>query len=123
MDRTEVVRDLRRNMSHAEKLLWTVLRGHRMLGLKFRRQEWVCGYVADFLCASLRVVIEVDGEYHRAFRARDARRDSRMRAHGYYVIRLKNDDVERNLQQVVQDLTHALQRMIPKRSRTGQAHQ
>ena len=58
---TGVARKLRRNETEAEKKLWQVLRARQFLGLKFRRQSPVAGFVADFLCEELRIIVEADG--------------------------------------------------------------
>ena len=57
-------RDLRRNMTNGEKLLWSRLRAHHMDGRKFRRQHVIGRYIVDFVCLQSRLVIEVDGESH-----------------------------------------------------------
>ena len=66
-----------------------------MLGLKFRRQHAVGGFVLDFYCAELRLGIELDGACHDQpdRRARDAERTRRLRALGIRVVRLRNSDV------------------------------
>lgn len=83
-------RKLRREMSYPEVLLWQRLRG-KPLGLKWRHQHPVGqDYVADFYCASARLVVEVDGEIHSAPGApeRDESRDSYMRSRGLTVVRI-----------------------------------
>ncbi|MDQ3813647.1 MAG: DUF559 domain-containing protein [Armatimonadota bacterium] len=57
-------RDLRRERTPAEHILWQKLRGKQLLGLRFRRQEPVGPFIADFLCVLPRLVIELDGESH-----------------------------------------------------------
>ena len=83
-------RKLRREMSYPEVLLWQRLRG-KPLGLKWRHQHPVGpDYVADFYCASAKLVIEIDGEVHSAKGApeRDAHRDDYMRSRGLTVVRV-----------------------------------
>lgn len=60
----ELARRLRRRATASERLAWELLRGRRLLGLKFRRQQVIRGYVVDFYCAELRVALEIDGAYH-----------------------------------------------------------
>ena len=57
-------KELRQNMTPAEKILWQYLRAERFHNLKFRRQQIIEGFIVDFYCHSLRLVIEVDGEIH-----------------------------------------------------------
>jgi very-short-patch-repair endonuclease len=51
-------------MSDAERRLWSALRNGRLAGLKFRRQQPIGRYIADFFCAHARLVVEVDGHQH-----------------------------------------------------------
>ncbi len=57
-------RDLRRNMTKAEVLLWLQLKSRKMLGQRFLRQYGIDAYVVDFYCPKLKLAIEVDGESH-----------------------------------------------------------
>ena len=72
---TERARELRANKNSAERRIWSMLRGRRLAGLKFRRQHVIGNYVADFVCLSARLVIEIDGDTHdEEAQVRDARR-------------------------------------------------
>jgi type I restriction enzyme, R subunit len=88
-------RDLRQESTAAEEALWERLRDRRFRGLKFRRQVTLQGYIADFFCDRLRLVVEVDGGIHatRPRRARDENRDADLLAHGYTVLRFTNREV------------------------------
>ncbi len=85
-------RKLRRDMSNAERQLWSALRGHRFHGLQFRRQAPCGPYIADFLCHAARLVVEVDGATHstRAEFARDNRHDAWFEDNGFSVLRVTN---------------------------------
>ncbi len=61
---TKLARELRKQQTSAEDLLWQLLRDRRLLGFKFRRQHQFGGYVADFFCREAQLVIECDGEIH-----------------------------------------------------------
>jgi len=100
---TPIARKLRRNETEAEKALWHVLRGRQFLGLKFRRQSPVAGFIADFLCEERRVIVEADGGQHADNRA-DTDRTARLQAAGYQVIRYWNNDILTNLEGVLEDL-------------------
>ena len=91
------VRAQRRSPSLPEAMLWRLLRGSPG-GVKFRRQHAIGPYVADFYCAAVKLVIEVDGMVHdgMAEQVRDARRDEYLRAEGLTVIRVAAFDVLRN---------------------------
>ena len=85
-------RQLRRAMTDAETKLWKLLRGRRMLALKFRRQVPVGPYIADFLCIAAKVIVEADGSQH-ADSARDMRRDAFLAGQGYRVLRFWNEEI------------------------------
>lgn len=57
-------KELRQNMTSAEKILWEHLRAKRFKNFKFRRQQIIEGFIVDFYCHSLGLIIEVDGEVH-----------------------------------------------------------
>jgi very-short-patch-repair endonuclease len=88
-------RQLRRTATPAERHAWTLLRNRRLLGLKFRRQHVLHGFIVDFYCAQLRLVLELDGGGHRdaAQASYDAARTTWLRAHGYRVVRISNCDL------------------------------
>ncbi len=56
-----IAKILRKRLTDAEKLMWRHLRGKQLEGFKFRRQEPIGNYVADFVCYEKRVIVEVDG--------------------------------------------------------------
>jgi hypothetical protein len=70
-------RQLRREMTLPERLLWREIRGRR-LGPRFRRQVPMEPYVVDFYCPQARLIVEVDGECHAERQVADARRTSRL---------------------------------------------
>lgn len=88
---------LRNNQTKPEWILWLMLRGHQM-GAKFRRQQPIGPYIADFYSASLKLVIEADGGQHTS--EKDAQRNTYMRDNGLTVLRFWNDDILQNEQGV-----------------------
>lgn len=94
-------------MTPPQKVLWRRLRAHRFLGYSIRRQAPIGPYVVDFLCPSRRVVLEVDGDTHWSGTV-DAR-DAWLSAQGYRVVRVRNEDVMRNLAGVLAHLASELQ--------------
>jgi very-short-patch-repair endonuclease len=106
--KVEAARRLRRESTPAEQFAWSLLRGGAVDGCHFRRQQVVEGFIVDFFCAKLRLVIELDGSVHEdPDRMRlDALRDERLRSVGLNVIRLRNDLVSvEALQQIVKAAT------------------
>jgi very-short-patch-repair endonuclease len=77
----------RKRLTDAERLLWTYLRAKQLKGLKFRRQESIGKYIADFACHEKRIVIEVDGGQHPTNKERDRERDNWFKEQGYKVLR------------------------------------
>jgi very-short-patch-repair endonuclease len=83
----------------AEDRLWYHLRASGM-GVKFRRQEPIGPYFADFACLTKRLIVEVDGDSHDD-RNRDARRDQWFLDHGWFVLRIWDDDVLDNTDDIL----------------------
>lgn len=110
-------RYLRRNATEAETILWHHLRGRRLGGLKFRRQATIGSYIADFLCAQLGLVIEVDGGQHGG--ARDDHRTAEIERLGYRVIRFWNNEVTENVEAVLERIVSEAEAM-PVRFRRRQ---
>jgi very-short-patch-repair endonuclease len=100
---TRFARDNRKNPTRAEAILWWTIR-NRALGVKFRRQEPIGSYIADFACWSHRLVVEIDGPTHfePGRQAYDRRRDAWFQAHGWTVIRTDDDEVWSNRDGVVE---------------------
>jgi len=80
-------RELRLRATPSEQALWLLLRGGQ-LGVAFRRQVVVAGFIADFAAPSAKLVVEVDGGCHARRRTADARRDRKLSRAGYRVLRL-----------------------------------
>ena len=96
----ERARQLRREMTPAEKLLWQEVRAKK-LGVHFRRQQVIAGFIVDFYCHKADLVIEVDGDIHDLQREEDARRESVLREMGLTLVRFRNEDVIKDLPAVV----------------------
>ncbi len=94
-ERRLFARSLRLAATDAERKLWGRLRGRQLAGAYFRRQHPVGPYVADLLCAALKLVVEVDGGQHVGS-DRDAKRDAWFAAQGYLVLRFWNNEVLRD---------------------------
>jgi very-short-patch-repair endonuclease len=105
----ERARELRINMTDAERALWHALR-KRQLGARFRRQVPLGRFVADFASFDHRLVIEVDGGQHATRQAQDAARTEYLAASGYRVLRFWNNDVLQNTEGVLEQIRAALER-------------
>jgi very-short-patch-repair endonuclease len=95
-------------MTDAERKLWYYLRAGRFQGYKFRRQVPLGSFVADFLCESARLIVEVDGGQHAERIERDTARTQWLEAQGYVVMRFWNNDVLANIEGVLTTLSPAL---------------
>ena len=93
-------KELRREMTPAEKILWEELRANK-LGVHFRRQQIIQGFIVDFYCHKAGLVIEVDGDIHDLQQEEDARREKVLREMGLRIVRFRNDEVVRDLSAVV----------------------
>lgn len=100
-------KELRRQMTQEEKLLWQHLRANRLNGLHFRRQQIIDGFIADFYCHAARLVIEVDGEIHQQQAEYDAERDRILLARGLRLLRIQNEEVRQNLDRVLARISTA----------------
>ena len=87
---------MRAEPTASEARLWRALVNGK-LGVSFRRQVVVGGFIADFVAHAAKLVIEVDGGCHVETRSADARRDEKLRTLGYRVLRLEAELVMRNL--------------------------
>ena len=94
-------RELRQALTPAETRLWAALRGNRVRGLHFRRQQVIAGFIVDFYCQAAALVVEVDGAIHAAQADYDTARDTVLQAHGLRVLRIPNADIEHDLPGVV----------------------
>lgn len=92
-NKLELAKWMRRNMTPAERRFWGMARGGRLGGLHFRRQQVVHGFIADFYCEALGLVVEIDGGIHEQQGEYDERRDEIIEAHGIHVVRFSNDEV------------------------------
>ena len=95
-------RRFRRQMTDSEKLLWSRLRGNRLLGLHFRRQHVIRGFIVDFYCHAAKLVVEIDGRIHEERADADPDRDILLISTGLTVLHLPASMVERRLEEAVQ---------------------
>ncbi len=117
---TERVRELRWNMTDAERRLWALLRRKKLAGYRFRRQAQIGPYYADFFCPKARLIIEVDGTFHgdKDQDERDQDRTRWLEAHGCRVIRFWNKHVFMYPDRVVEAIHAELAAPLPSGSAT-----
>lgn len=101
-----LARDLRKNSTKEEQILWRLLRNRQFFGLKFKRQFQIGNYIVDFVCEEKKLIIELDGGQHNQMQniEQDNIRTDFLNSKGYKVLRLWNNDVIKNLKGVYEHL-------------------
>src|SRR4030042_6491374 len=108
--RVENSRSLRRSLTFAERKLWRLLRDRRVLKAKFRRQHVIGNYILEFFCSEAALAGEVDGGQHALSEQAeyDRRRDEYLKEQGVTVLRFWCNDVLKNTQGVLEEITKYL---------------
>lgn len=106
----ENARELRKNETEAEKILWNVLRSRKCEGLKFRRQHPASQFILDFYSHEYFLGIEVDGSVHENENAKqyDQNRAVELEDLGITILRFRNEDVLNNLTEVLQEIKNKI---------------
>lgn len=93
-EQRDVRRQLRKEATHAEELLWGHVCCRKIDGCRFRRQYGIGPYIVDFYCPGKRLAIEIDGAAHDGSAAYDRERDAYIRSLGIRILRFRNEQVE-----------------------------
>lgn len=101
-------RSLRRTMTDPERLLWSKLRNRRFSTFKFRRQVPLGPFIADFVCFTRKLIIELDGGQHTLRRKYDAQRTRWLAEHGFRVVRVWNNELTESAEAVDELIWRAL---------------
>lgn len=106
----ELAKELRRNMTDAEVILWSHLKAG-IDGLKFRRQHPIGIYIADFYCHKIKLIIEVDGSIHgkKEVKEYDERRENDLKSWGYNIIRFSNQQVLQQRELVLTEINSVVE--------------
>ena|ERR1700733_5777911 len=104
----EFARQLRRDATDAEHLLWKHLRLRNVDGYKFRRQHVIEDFIADFACIEAMLVVELDGGQHSDSIDFDTARTRVLESNGFRVLRFWNNDVIENIEGVLHKISEAL---------------
>jgi very-short-patch-repair endonuclease len=106
----EYSKTLRKNMTDAEKLLWSKLKSSQLKDCQFNRQKPIGNYIVDFYCVKANLVIEVDGGQHYTDegKERDIIRDKYMVGRGLRVLRFSDTDVLKNIDGVIDTILRSL---------------
>ncbi len=114
----EFVATHRSHPTEAEKSLWEILKGKKMAGYKFRRQHIISNYIADFVCLSEQLIIEVDGLYHQLPENKnsDEERTQELNKLGFEVLRFTNEQVLHDTDNVINTI---VLRLLERNSKAG----
>jgi len=99
------VRELRKNLTEAERLLWKNIRLRQIAGYKFRRQQPIGEYIVDFLCFEKRLIVEVEGGQHAEEMAYDSKRDEWLSSQGFSILRFWNHQVLKEIE-AIKEMIH-----------------
>ena len=105
---TQFARILRHNQTDTERELWHLLRGRELAGHKFRRQVPLGPYIADFVCLSARLIVELDGGQHGEQITYDSERTKWLEARDFRVVRFWNNQVFEERDAVLETILSAL---------------
>jgi very-short-patch-repair endonuclease len=96
------IRELRKEQTRQEKILWDAIR-NRKLGFKFRRQYSIGGYILDFYCPEIKLVVELDGPQHsrKENLLYDKERTDYLQILGCSILRFTNKEINENLKKVL----------------------
>jgi very-short-patch-repair endonuclease len=109
----EKARELRKQMTNPEKILWNYLRKRQQRGMYFRRQHPYGIYILDFYCFEANLAIEVDGDIHLYKKEYDNERTRYLESSGLKVLRIKNKDVEERIGWVIDKINLYLDDLPP----------
>jgi very-short-patch-repair endonuclease len=109
-------RELRAEQTPAEQQLWQQLRAKRFAGFKFRRQEPIGRYIADFVCFRAKLIVELDGSQHLENQEHDENRDAWLTEQGFVVLRFWNNQWALEAEVVLEAIWLALQNSLPSLS-------
>jgi len=101
---TEAAKELRQNSTDAERLLWRHLKAKQLDGLKFRRQEQIGRFIADFVCYEKGIIVEADGGQHAVERIKDEERTLWLNSQGFRVVRFWNHEILTNTEGVIESI-------------------
>ena len=108
-EKVKRAKELRKDMTPAEKALWEYLRAKRFNGLKFRRQQIIDGFIVDFYCHSLGLIIEVDGKIYDTQQEYDRNREIILSTKDLHIIRFTNEQVINNIEAVLKAIAEKIE--------------
>ena len=107
----ERARELRKNSTLSEVLLWRYLKGRQLLGHDFDRQKPIGNFIVDFFCNELMLAIEIDGDSHNSKVDQDIERQKRLEGLGVRFLRFTDLEVKQNIEGVVSFIENSIREM------------
>ena len=107
-------KELRRQMTEEEKILWEQLRANRLGDCHFRRQQVIDGFIVDFYCHKAGLVVEVDGPIHEEQAEYDLERARILTGRGLRTLRIKNEEIRQDLSSVLNHIEKCLHTELSK---------
>lgn len=118
----EIARQFRKEPTKSENILWQALRGKKLDGHKFRRQQPIGNFIVDFYNAPYRLVVEVDGSVHDNQVELDQARQEILELIGLNVIRVNAEEVEKNLPAILQKIRSKISELKITRNESPSPH-
>ena len=105
----QIAREFRKNPTNSERIIWKALRRNNFLGLGFRRQHVIEGFIVDFYCHLLKLVIEIDGPIHQYQIHEDKERQKIIENKGIKFYRVNSKDIEDDIERVLNELKYFIE--------------
>jgi very-short-patch-repair endonuclease len=105
-----IAREMRKEHTQAERMLWERLRRNQVAGLPFRRQFPIERFIVDFYCPAAKLAVEVDGPIHQYNQTEDRIRTEYIEAMGIRLIRFTNEEIFTKISTVIDQITHEVKR-------------
>ena len=112
-DLKQLARELRKNMTLSEVLLWNELKQKQMSGYDFDRQRPIGNYIVDFFCKELSLAIEIDGDTHIYKYDYDEERQKSLEKLGVHFLRFEDIEVKKNMSNVIRVIEDWIDRNKP----------
>jgi very-short-patch-repair endonuclease len=109
----EFARELRKNSTLSEVLLWQKIK-NKALGVQFHRQVPMLEYIVDFYCHELMLAIEIDGDSHLYKYEYDNKRQGELEKVGVVFLRFTDLDIKQNMFSVALSLEQVVQELVIK---------
>ena len=110
----KLAKQLRKDETEAEKVLWARLNKNQIQGLQFRRQHPINIFIADFYCVKIKLVIEVDGNIHDIpeYHLHDKGRSAMLEDFGITIIRFTNEQIMNEIDCVIKQIVVVITKLL-----------